>query len=115
MNRIGIVTASRSIFIFGTMLGIATPASADPLILNCTLIGPRGGATDLLRIDAAAHTATWKNETGKIQLEKENILFLGWHVFDVASYDKGTGNFDYSFKAADGTRRYTQARTCRKA
>lgn len=105
----------RTALIGAAMLATSVAANAEPTTLNCTLIGPNGGDSDVLKIDAAANTATWKTETGKIQVQEDNILFLGWHSFDVASFDKQTGNFGYSVKTADGQRRFTQTRACQKA
>jgi hypothetical protein len=34
----------------------------------------------MLKIDTAAHVATWKKETGKILVQKDNVLFPGWPV-----------------------------------
>ncbi len=98
-----------------TMLAPILAAHAEPMALNCTLIGPKGGETEILKIDTAAHVATWKNVTGGILVQQDNVLFLGWHAFDVASFDRETGNFSYSIKAANGRRRFTQSRACQKA
>jgi hypothetical protein len=116
MNRRGISILTRFTALFGvTLLATSLAAHADAISLNCTLVGPKGGRTDMLKIDTAARVATWKGETGNIQVQKDNILFLGWHAFDVASFDRDTGNFGYSYKAADGKRRFTETWACKKA